>query len=139
MKKFVKQIMAMLLAFVVLFSTVSFTVDKHYCCKRLVDVSILTKAKSCGMDIASKDSTSNSFEFKKETCCENETIIVEGQDELKPTFDSLELEQQLFLESFVYSYFSLFTAQVQDKPQYNLYLPPLLVKDIQVLDEVYLI
>ncbi len=129
----------MTLAFVVLFSTVSFTVEKHYCCKMLVDIAILSEVQDCGMNLSSSSTTSNSDEIQKEPCCKNVKTVIEGQDELKNTFDSLELEQQWFVQAFTYSYLELFQFKVERLHNHTTYLPPLLIKDIQVLDETYLI
>ena len=39
------------MAIVVLFSTMSFTVDMHYCGDNLVETAIFHKAKGCGMEM----------------------------------------------------------------------------------------
>lgn len=38
------------MAFVVMFTTMSFTVDMHFCGDSLVDFSLFAKAESCGME-----------------------------------------------------------------------------------------
>ena len=43
------KIMSLVMAFVVLFSTMSFTVNMHYCGDTLVETAIFQKAKGCGM------------------------------------------------------------------------------------------
>ena len=45
MKQFSHKIMALVMAFVVLFSTMSFTVNMHYCGDTLVETAIFHKAK----------------------------------------------------------------------------------------------
>ena len=67
------------LSCLVLFSTLSFTVEKHYCGNHLVDVAIFTKAENCGMDLEAF-STAN---FEKKHCCKDEIQVVKGQDKLK--------------------------------------------------------
>lgn len=47
MKQFLSKIVSSVLALLVLFSTFSFTVEKHYCGDYLVDVSYLGKADTC--------------------------------------------------------------------------------------------
>ena len=49
MKLFIKKITALLMAFVVLFSTMSFTISEHYCGDHLVDSGLFSKAENCGM------------------------------------------------------------------------------------------
>jgi hypothetical protein len=65
---------------------------------------------------------------------------MEGQDELKVrSFDDIQFEQQLFLASYVYSYVNLFEGLPQLVVPHKDYSPPNLVKDIQVVDQVFLI
>lgn len=116
------------MALLVLCSTTSFTLEKHYCGDALVDVAIFSEAKSCGdMDI-------------KKTCCDDELDVVEGQDELKlSSFEDLDLEQQQFLVSFAVTYLNTFESLFEETILHKAYSPPDLVYDIQVLDEVFLI
>ena len=66
------------MAFVVLFSTMSFTIDKHYCGDTLVDVAIFNKAKTCGMEIQQTDSNSGCSVMKKGCCSEEQLGCVEN-------------------------------------------------------------
>ena len=76
----------MLMALLVLFSTVSFTVEKHFCGDTLVDVSVFSEAQKCGMEAMEI--------LQKKTCCKDEIDIVKGQDELKvSSFDDLDFNK----------------------------------------------
>ncbi len=130
MKKAFQHSISIAMAFLVLFSTFSFTVDKHFCGSFLVDKAIFAEAKTCGMEMETSTETS---------CCSNEKIAVEGQDELKHQFDSLDLNQQLFLTGFTYSYIFIFEDFSKEIIPFRDYSPPLLVKDIQLVDQVFLI
>ncbi len=77
--------------------------------------------------------------ISEDSCCTNEKIALEGQDELKISFNSLDLDQQVFLTSFTYSYLNIFEGSPQQHIPFGEYSPPLLVFDIQVLDRVFLI
>lgn len=115
-----------------LFSTVSFTVEKHYCGDTLVDVSIFTEAEKCGMEAQDM--------LQKKSCCKDEVDVVQGQDELKaPSFEDLNIEQQQLLVAFTQSYSSLFESFPKEVIPPTDYSPPNLVYDIQVLDQVFLI
>ncbi|MBN4047252.1 hypothetical protein JYU05_01780 [bacterium AH-315-P13] len=138
MKAFIKNIASVFLAFLVLFSTMSFSISEHYCGDTLVDRSIFKVAKTCGMKMQKTTSTSD-CSITKKNCCENVVKQIEGQDELKISFDKLMLDQQIFIASFVYTYINLFEGLDKKAIPFNDYLPPLIVKDIQVLDEVYII
>ncbi len=135
---FIHKIGAVLMAFVVLFSTMSLTIDKHYCGDTLVDVAVFKKAKSCGMEIQQIDSGSECSVMKKD-CCSEEQLVIAGQDELKLSLDKLTLEQQLFVTSFVYTYLQGFAYLQENTTSFLEYPPPLIVRQIFKLDEAYLI
>jgi len=137
MKEIIQKILSLLMAFVVLLSTMSFTIGKHYCGDTLVSTAVFKEAKTCGMEMESPSTEGCSI--TKKNCCTNEQIIVEGQDELSISFDSLSLDQQLFIASFIYSYSALFIDSEEEATSYSIYRPPILVKTIHKLDEVYLI
>jgi len=82
MKKYFQKIAATVLTCLVLLSTFSFTVEKHYCGRFLVDVAVFTKAKDCGMDMMTH-SDDQKEAMKKKPCCKDEILVLEGQDELK--------------------------------------------------------
>ncbi len=126
------------MAFVVLSSTMSFTIDMHYCGDTLVDTAVFSKADSCGMDIHNSTTDSDTA-GSKEKCCDDEKVIIEGQDELKTSFNDLTFDQQLFVASFVVSYINLFEDFDKKEIFYQSYEPPAVVKDIYKLDETYLI
>ncbi|MFD1094137.1 HYC_CC_PP family protein [Salegentibacter chungangensis] len=134
MKKAFQYSLSILMAVVVLFSTFSFTVDSHYCGKFLVDKAVFSKAKTCGMDLAVKSDS-----FSEDPCCSNQKTAVEGQDELKISFHSFDLDQQLFISTFTFAYFNLFEGLPQQIVPFKDYSPPLLVTDIQLVDQVFLI
>lgn len=127
------------MAIVVLFSTMSFTISSHFCGNTVVDVSYFSKASSCGMEMK-QDVNNKDCSITKKNCCKDVTKVIEGQDNLKKnSFDSLSQDQQLFLATFYYSYINLFEGLHNKVIPFKNYTPPLVIKDIHVLDEVYLI
>ncbi len=131
-KQVLHKIFSALIALLVLFSTVSFTIKKHFCGDVLVDISIFTEVEKCNME---------AFEiFQKKTCCKDEIDVVKGQDKLKfSTFEDLDFEHQQLLVSFITSYRNLFKSLPKQIIPYKDYSPPNLVADIQVIDQVFLI
>ncbi|MEW7290676.1 HYC_CC_PP family protein [Aquimarina sp. 2304DJ70-9] len=138
MKKYFHNILALLMSFVVLFSTMSFTFNMHYCGKTVVDVALFKEAKTCGMEMQQSLSSSEDLIMKK-GCCTDKQLTFEGQDELKISFDKLTLTQQIFVVSLYTSYTNLFEGLKENSVPFKEYPPPLLVKDIQVLHETFLI
>ncbi len=138
MKTFLRNSVAICLAFLVLFSTMSLTINEHYCGDTLVNSTLFAKAESCGMEIKNP-SPSERCTIKMKDCCKDVSKLIEGQDTLKIDYSKLDLQQQVFIAAFIHSYISLYEG-VENKPiPFKYYSPPLLVKDIQVLDETYLI
>lgn len=137
MKQSIHKIASFLMAFVVLFSTMSFTIDMHYCGDTLVDTAVFSKAKSCGME--SMETSSCESPRLKKNCCSEEQISFEGENELQLTFEELNFQQQVFVSSLIYTYLNLFEGLEENIVPFKEYSPPLVVKDIQLLDEQFLI
>lgn len=125
------------MAFVVLFSTLSFTVNMHYCGDTLVETTLFNKAKGCGMEME-KPSTEG-CSITKKNCCDDKQLVIDGQDELKLNFDKLTFEQQQFVASFIYTYINLFEGLDKNVSSFEEYKPPLVVRQIFKIDETYLI
>lgn len=125
------------MAFVVLFSTLSFTVNMHFCGDTLVETALFHKTKGCGMEMQSP-STEGCAIIKK-NCCNDEQLVVDGQDELQLSIDTISFEQQLFLVSFVYNYITLFEGLDKNVSSYEQYKPPPSIRQIYKFDETFLI
>ncbi|MFG6686546.1 hypothetical protein ACGK9U_08195 [Mariniflexile sp. HNIBRBA6329] len=126
----------MLLALLVLFSTVSFTIEKHFCGDVLIDVAVFTEAEKCAMEAFEKEQEA----ITKKICCKDEVDVVQGQDDLRLTsFDDLDFQQQLFITTFSYAFVNLFESLEKHIIPHKDYSPPNLVADIQVLDQVFII
>lgn len=126
------------MAFFMLVSTVSWTVEKHFCFGSLVDIAFFHEADTCGMDLGLvvEDVSSKN---NPNTCCSDETILVQGQDDLSISYDDLSFGQQQFLVAFTSSYIKLFQPREQHYVPHADYPPPILVRDIHILDQVFLI
>tara|TARA_B110000091_G_scaffold184308_1_gene203499 strand:+ start:2054 stop:2458 length:405 start_codon:yes stop_codon:yes gene_type:complete len=81
MKKRLLKIASISLAFLVLFSTLSFTVEKHYCGNFLMDIAYLGHTDGCGMEMDAPSKT------MRKNCCKDEIHKIEGQDELQQSVD----------------------------------------------------
>lgn len=138
MKSFFHKIASFTMALIVLFSTFSFTVEQHYCGDILVDYSLFGKAESCGMDIQ-KNMHSEQSDLSKKDCCNDEVLSIDGQDDLKLSFEQLSFEQLQFVTTIIYSYINLYEGLPENIVPFSDYPPPVLVKDIQILDQTFLI
>jgi len=75
----------------------------------------------------------------QDSCCNDVITIIDGQDEVHQNGKQITFQQQLFITTFVYTYSALFSNKEKSIVSYRTYIPPLLIKDIQVLDETFLI
>ncbi|AUS05965.1 HYC_CC_PP family protein [Pseudotamlana carrageenivorans] len=137
MKQVTHKIMSVLMAFVVLFSTLSFTLNMHYCGDNLVETAIFHKAKGCGMEM--QNPLTEGCSITKKNCCNDVQLLVDGQDELQLQLDKITFEQQVFIATFVYTYINLFEGLDNNVSSYEEYKPPLVIKEIFKIDETYLI
>ena len=137
MKEKLHRILSFSMAILVLLSTVSFTVDMHYCGDTLVDTAIFKKAETCGMEMQNPSTEGCAIMIKD--CCSDEQLVIDGQDELKLSFDTLTYDQQVFIASFVYTYINLFSGLEDKVTSFSEYPPPLIVRQLYKLDETYLI
>jgi hypothetical protein len=134
MRKYIHKITSILMAVLVLFSTFSFTVAKHYCGDFLVAISYVGAVGTCEMN---KDSSTT---IKKSNCCTDEIDHIEGQDKLqKETSAHLSFDQQKTILSFVHSYHFLFDEIKLQKEFNKQPLPPDLSQDLQALYQIFLI
>ena len=137
MKQIFHKIMSLTMAFVVLFSTMSFTVNMHYCGDNLVEIAIFHNAKGCGMEMDKP--SSDSCSTAKKNCCDDKQFVVDGQDELQIQVDKVTFEQQVFIDSFVYTYINLFEGLDNNVSSYKEYKPPLVIRQLYKINETYLI
>lgn len=124
------------LSFLVLFSTLSLTIEKHFCGDVLIDVAIFSESEKCGMDM----SKITDAETVKKDCCKDEIDVLEGPSEvIVNSYEDLDTTLKHVLFAYSFSYINLF----EDLPNLTIphygYFPPMLIKDIQCIDETYLI
>ncbi|WP_299111358.1 hypothetical protein [uncultured Winogradskyella sp.] len=130
------KVFSIVLSLLVLVSSLSLTIEKHFCGGVLVDVAVFTEVEKCSDDIV--DNGENKIVEK--SCCKDEVDFFKGLDEIiTNSFEDLDDLQKQVLFAYSFSYINLF----EDLPNLIIphkdYVPPILIKDIQVLDEIYLI
>ena len=126
----------MTLALLMLVSTMSFTIERHYCGDILVDIALFSQVQKCGMESTEIEMPT----IAKKMCCKDTIDLLQGQDELNLiTFNNLDFDQQVFITTYAYSYVSLFQNLPKQIIPHKDYSPPNLISDIQVLDQVFII
>ncbi len=135
------KILSIIIALVVLFSSLSFTVEKHVCMGKITDTSFFNQADSCGMIMDEEDCTIDDFsqhKMEKEKCCNDIQQIISGNQNEQQALDTFEISNLQFVLAYTYTYINLF--EVKEQPRaFTYYSPPLVDKDIQVLYQTFLI
>ena len=133
----INKINALILSFIVIFSSISFTIDEHYCDDKLMDISYFGNADNCGMEKTCVNS--NSSNIKNINCCEDQTTLHE------PLIFNIEKSINVQKLDFQVIYCKGHSYQDFDKSvfkelEYYKDLPfPYLDQDIQVLYQIFLI
>lgn len=136
------QLISVSMAVLMLISTLSVRIEKHYCGEHLVDVAFFTEAENCGMEVSDKGleaSDEDSLLIKK-SCCKDVVDLHEGQDELSlektKEFNSY---QKVFRLSFIDAFSGLYSLEPENNIPFDHYSPPGFIRDLQILNEVFLI
>lgn len=141
MKKIISKIGTILLAFTVLFSSLSMGIDKHYCGDTLFSKAIFSSAQDCVMQqvTACPGHTTTEQYVQKESCCYNVHLVFEANDINQLALQSYTLKKQEVVVLLVNDY--LFSLKQVNRYQkyYQYYSPPLIVQDIPVLIQSFLI
>jgi len=103
---------------------------------RVMDIAFFHNAERCGVEEAMR-SMHDRIEGKH--CCDDESFTIEGQDNLKLSWNELELDSQTFLFTFTSTYLHSVSFLFDPEVPGEMYPPPLLVQDLTILHEVFLI
>ena len=136
MKKFVSKIIATLLALVVLLSTFSFNVEKHFCGDFLVAISYVGNVASC--DEVEEDSCES--KTIEPSCCKDDAEFLKGQTQIQKSPVEKVTFTKVITAVTSYTYYKqLFSGIERQLVPHKFYIPPKLFFDIQVLHEVFII
>ncbi len=122
---------------ILLLSTTSFSVYKHFCGDNLVTIST-EKVDSC-CDSEKTPLKSDQLNFSEKSCCKNETSSTDIQifDTTNPI--KISKGQVLFLTSFFYNFIEKPTYLTITNNYYKDFSPQKLVSNKQVLFQTFLI
>ena len=141
MKKSLHKILTAGLAFIVLFSSFSYTVEKHVCMGEVTSTSFFNDADSCGMimseEVCSDDILSHDI-MQKEKCCNDIHELIPGNQTEQQAIDSFELSQVQFVLAFTFTYLNIIEVK-EDTTPFIHFSPPIVDEDLQVLYQSFLI
>lgn len=131
----VYKIFSVALSFLVVFSSLSLTIEKHFCGDTLVDVAMFAASEKCADDV----SETNAKVIIEKSCCKDEVDVIQGLELTTNTSEDLDHSQQPLRfafsdpnSNFNEALSSLVSGHIP-KAQ------PKLIKDIHLLDETFLI
>ncbi len=136
---FIKKISSIVLAFLLILSTISFSVEQHFCCDELVDISFFGKAETCNDKAVNSLMPCDNFSLSKKGCCSTEIKNIAGQSELQlNVLGKLQLSTSFISVSNHLLNITFKQLERNIIPHKN-YIPPNLVTNFKVLYEVFLI
>ena len=135
----VKQVISIVLSFLLLLSSSGLTYAQHFCgdYEMMSKITLGEAHLSCGMEMMS--STCEDTHDDKHNCCDNEYTAIDVDDNFATSSFDLQLNPV-----FVIAFVSIFVVQEPDNYDQNLdyykdYSPPPLGEDLQVLYDTFLI
>ena len=141
--KFIYRTTALLMAFLMFFTSVGFSIDMHFCRGQLKSVNLLGKAKSCHVVGAAMKNcphhqqaqTAVNKTIKKKDCCENQLKYFHLDQDQQQNTASFSLSSLSSLQFIVVnlSTYSSTSFSNQEVTTDHLYKPPVLFRDIPVL------
>lgn len=137
MKKIISNIAIFFLTALVLFSSVSFTVEKHLCGGYIYSESFFGKAEKCGMDDDNCEFEANNPSYSKKSCCEDEIQFINGSIFEKVPTLKLNNKQQQDLTIFVLIDTVLFSQNENESTHFKNYFPPPSTHDFNILYQVF--
>ena len=122
------------MSFLLVFSTVSFTVEKHYCGDTLIDVAVFSEVEKCG-----PKAVTPLEKIAKKPCCKDVVDLIKGQDELQKSTIDIHIDQQDANAFLLLNTYAFCDNSSRKTGPYKRYIPPNIVYDLTILHEVFLI
>ncbi len=135
MKKALKKIGAIIMSFVVVLSTMSFSINQHFCGDLLVESAMFSKAH-CGNAMDKPDAEENCV-ILDDLCCDDEIKQVDFPNNFENYLSNLNPEQQQFVVAFTYTYLNLFNNFNKKEPISSYYKIPLVERDLNILYQTF--
>lgn len=133
------KISALFLIFVVLFSTTSFTVERHLCMDNVYSYAFFGHAKECGMKSKNdKIETKNNDVLSEKTCCINDFQVKKTSIAVENNTVQLEKQGVNFLTSLIFANLGLVERSKQPLND-SIYPPPLIENKVSIFYQVFLI
>src|SRR5690606_32692553 len=83
MSQILRKIVSLFMAILMLASTVSWTIEKHYCLGSLIDIAFFHEAEGCCILSVTDQNPVLLDAIDDDSCCSDEVISVQGLDSLR--------------------------------------------------------
>ena len=137
MKSIGKKISAFLLSCIVLFSSMSFAIDEHFCGGQVMDVSYFGNADNCGME--ELDTNSDVPILKGYNCCKDEITHFESSIysiEKPISIHNIASQYLFFNPHYINGFNKIKALRIEYFKDFS---PPDISQDIQILHQTFLI
>lgn len=137
-----KKLLAISLALILLTSNIGLAMVTHYCGGQAVKSQLMIGSNhlDCGMadmNMATEQDP-EAIDYTSSGCCENQYQTFEIEDDYQINLSQLSLNLD-FVVAFVHSFWNVVLLSETEHPQYTNYSPPLLLRDIPLLHQVFII
>ena len=135
-----KRILAIFLALILLTTNIGLAMATHYCGGEAVKTQLMLGHGHLDCDMSGMDMGAENTEKgpKAKNCCENQYQTFEIDGDYHPGFAQLIFNLD-FVVALVHTFLSIAPVPETEKSPYAHYSPPLLLRDIPVLNQVFLI
>jgi len=120
-----------------LFSSVSFTVEKHLCGGQVYSESIFGKAEKCGINDDDCELEANNPFYSEKSCCEDEIQFINGSIFEKEQSVKLNNKQQQDFTISVLIDNGLITKEFNESTHFKNYLLPPNKNNFNILYQVF--
>ncbi|MFZ3272967.1 MAG: hypothetical protein WA143_01695 [Lutibacter sp.] len=120
-----------------MFSSVSFTVEKHLCGGQVYSESIFGKAEKCGINDDDCELEANNPFYSEKSCCEDEIQFINGSIFEKEQSVKLNNKQQQDFTIFVLIDNGLITKEFNESTHFKNYLLPPNKNNFNILYQVF--
>lgn len=135
-REFVHKAFSFCLAIIVVISTISIPIEKHFCGNKLIDVALFAKAEKCDMATIEQPCSNK----KSSSCCKDISEFIVGQDKLYANSQiDFKFNTEYYSLSAVFFHLNKNIDITQQFIPFKEYSPPDLVPDILVLEQVFII
>ena len=139
MKQFSIKILSSVLSLILVFSTLSFAVEKHECGGEITDVSLFGESDKCSPDMEKSNLLLHKHDgFNKQICCKDLTQTIQSNIVVEKSVKSVDIQVVDFAPSFEIK-IKLFEGLAENIIPFQYYIPQKIITDIPVLHQSFLI